>query len=138
MAGNVLRIGLVRTFKDISQKLRTKRSDEILRPKRDIAHIGLMRCNRQCFSRYLKNYQRSSRLKQLFAQMQLPPPPPKVNIPIRVSIFEKTGNDITKCPKCKTGILETIATYRNGFLCKSYEPKKIYTPFSEIKNKASP
>ena len=87
---------------------------------------------------YLKNHQRSSRLKQLFAQMQIPPPPPKVHIPIRVSILEKTGNDITKCPKCKTGFLETIATYRNGFLCKSYEPKKIYTPFIEIKNKASP
>jgi hypothetical protein len=87
---------------------------------------------------YLKNHQRSIRLKQLFAQMQIPPPPPKVHIPIRVSILEKTGNDITKCPKCKTGFLETIATYRNGFLCKSYEPKKIYTPFIEIKNKASP
>ena len=41
---NVLRIGLVRAFKGTSLKLRTKRSDEKLRPKRDIARIRLMRC----------------------------------------------------------------------------------------------
>ena len=56
--------------------------------------------------------------------MQLPPPPPKVHIPIRVSILEKTGNDITKCPKCKTGFLETIATYRNGFYAKATSLKR--------------
>ena len=87
---------------------------------------------------YLKNHQRVIRLQQLFTQMQLPPPPPKVYIPIRVSILEKTGIDITQCQKCKNGFMETVATYRRGFLCKSYEPKKIYTPFIEIKNKASP
>jgi hypothetical protein len=87
---------------------------------------------------YLKNHQRTIRLQQLFTQMQLPPPPPKVHIPIRVSILEKTGIDITQCPNCKNGFMETVATYRRGFLCKNYEPKKIYTPFIEVKNKASP
>jgi hypothetical protein len=41
---NVLRIDLARALKGTSTKLRTKRSDEKLRPKRDIARIKLMRC----------------------------------------------------------------------------------------------
>jgi len=47
ISANVMRIGLVRAFKDTSPKLRIKQSDEKLRPKRDIACIRLMRCYAQ-------------------------------------------------------------------------------------------
>lgn len=87
---------------------------------------------------YLKNHQRKQRLQQLFATLQLPPAPPKVAIPVRQRILEKTGTDITLCPSFKVGTTETMATYRNGILCKGYEPKVKYTPDGIIRNKASP
>ena len=87
---------------------------------------------------YLKNHQRKQRLQQLFATLQLPPAPPKVAIPVRQRILEKTGTDITLCPSCKVGTMETMATHRNGILCKGYEPKVKYTPDGIIRNKASP
>ena len=71
---------------------------------------------------YLKNYQRTSRLKQMFALLKLPPPPPKVQVPAKVRMLEKHGIDITHCPKCKTGTMELLATYYRGVLCKTYEP----------------
>jgi hypothetical protein len=87
---------------------------------------------------YLKNYQRKQRLLEIFSQMKLPPPPPKIKIPIRVRILEKTGADITKCPKCKHGVLETVVTYRNGYLCAAYQSTNKYEPTLVMNNKASP
>ena len=66
---------------------------------------------------YLKNYKRTERLKQLFAMMQLPPPPPKVQVPVKVRMLEKHGVDISICPICKTGTMQTVATYYKGVLC---------------------
>jgi hypothetical protein len=59
-----------------------RRYEQHILPKRftKIRHYG-----------YLKNYKRTERLKQLFALLQLPPPPPKVIIPIRQRMLEKYG-----------------------------------------------
>jgi len=79
---------------------------------------------------YLKNYQRTARLKQMFEWLKLPPPPPKVQVPAKVRMMEKHGIDITLCPKCKVGTMELLATYYRGVLVKTYDPV--------IKNNASP
>ena len=60
-------------------------------------------------------------MKQLFALLKLPPPPPKVLIPVRQHMLEKYGKDIMLCPKCEKSKLELVATYRKGVLCKTYE-----------------
>ena len=89
-----------------------RRYEQHILPKRyaKIRHYG-----------YLKNYKRTERLKQLFALLKLPPPPPKVVIPVRQRMLEKYGKDIMLCPKCKKSKLELVATYRKGMLCKTYE-----------------
>jgi hypothetical protein len=70
---------------------------------------------------YLKNYKRTERMKQLFAILKLPPPPPKVIIPVRQRMLEKYGKDITLCPKCEKSKLVLVATYRKGVLCEIFE-----------------
>lgn len=89
-----------------------RRYEQHILPKRyaKIRHYG-----------YLKNYKRTERLKQLFALLKLPPPPPKVLIPVRQRMLEKYGKDIMLCPKCEKAKLELVATYRKGVLCKTYE-----------------
>ena len=59
----------------------------------------------------------------MFAQQQLPPPPPKVQVPAKVRILEKHGIDINLCPKCKLGTMELLATYYRGVLCKTFGSK---------------
>jgi hypothetical protein len=56
-----------------------RRYEQHILPKRytKIRHYG-----------YLKNYKRTERLKQLFALLKLPPPPPKVLIPVRQRMLE--------------------------------------------------
>ena len=89
-----------------------RRYEQHILPKRytKIRHYG-----------YLKNYKRTERLKQLFALLKLPPPPPKILIPVRQRMLEKYGKDIMLCPKCEKAKLELVATYRKGVLCKTYE-----------------
>jgi hypothetical protein len=70
---------------------------------------------------YLKNHNRTARLLEIFAKMNLPPPPPKVQIPVRQRILEQYGKDIALCPKCKKGRLELVATYRNNVLVQVYD-----------------
>lgn len=92
-----------------------RRYEQHILPKRytKIRHYG-----------YLKNYQRRERLKQLFAIMQLPPPPPKVRIPVQQRMLEKYGKDIKLCPKCLQAEMELVATYRKGILVKTHEATK--------------
>lgn len=68
---------------------------------------------------YLKNYKRTERLKEMFALMKLPPPPPKVQVPVKVRMLEKHGIDITLCPQCKTGTMELVAIYYGGVQAKT-------------------
>ena len=87
---------------------------------------------------YLRNHDRSNRLKQLFSQMHLPPPPPKLTVPVATLMMEKHGVDLALCPKCKTNKMETVATYRRGILCAIVASKADYQPSIAAKNKDSP
>ena len=69
---------------------------------------------------YLKNHKRSERLARIFADLRLPKPPPKVRIPIKQRMLEKTGIDIMRCPVCGHGNMERVATYYRGVLSKTY------------------
>jgi len=68
---------------------------------------------------YLRNHNRSQRLRDIFTLMNLPPPPPKVEIPAAQRMFENHGIDIAQCPQCKSGRMELVATYYHGILCKN-------------------
>ena len=74
---------------------------------------------------YLQNYRRTRRLQEIFARLQLPPPPHKVQVPVKLRVLEKQGIDITLCPVCKIGALEIVATYYKGVLCKRDRGKKM-------------
>lgn len=89
-----------------------RRFEQHILPKRyvKIRHYG-----------YLRNHKRAERLQQLFALLQLPPPPPKVQIPASQRMLEQYGKDIGKCPNCEHGRLEKVATYYRGVLAKTYE-----------------
>jgi hypothetical protein len=73
---------------------------------------------------YLRNHKRSQRLRALFALLQLPPPPPKVQIPAAQRMLENHGIDISQCPKCKSGKMELVATYYHGLLCKNEDRRR--------------
>ncbi len=72
---------------------------------------------------YLKNHNRSDRLLSLFQLLKLPPPPPKLIIPVRQRMLEKHGVDIFECPECKQSSLYCVATYRHGVLIAVHEPQ---------------
>jgi hypothetical protein len=59
---------------------------------------------------YLQNQNRSQRLAQIREKLKIPQPGPKVKIPSSLRLLEKYGVDIFKCPHCKTGRLEMVAT----------------------------
>src|SRR5690625_3742529 len=50
---------------------------------------------------YLRPQNRSKRIREIFAMLKLPPPPPKVQVPASVRMMENFGMDIFQCPKCK-------------------------------------
>jgi hypothetical protein len=89
-----------------------RRYEQHILPKRytKIRHYG-----------YLRNHGRAARLKQLFELLKLPPAPPKVRIPIRQRMLEKTGIDMMLCPVCKQAQMKIVATYYKGVLSKTYE-----------------
>ena len=96
-----------------------RRFEQHILPKRfvKIRHYG-----------YLRNYRRQERLKQLFALLKLPPPPPKVQVPVAQRMLEQYGKDIGKCPMCKHGRMEMVATYYRGVLIKTYEKPRNKAP----------
>ena len=59
---------------------------------------------------YLQNQNRSQRLAQIREKLKIPQPGPKVKIPSSLRLLEKYGVDIFKCPHCRTGRLEMVAT----------------------------
>src|SRR5699024_7697459 len=70
---------------------------------------------------YLRPHNRRKRIKEIFALLGIPPPPPKVQVPASVRMMESFGIDIFQCSKCKLGRMEMVATYRRGILVKTYE-----------------
>ena len=55
---------------------------------------------------------------------------PKVKISIQLQVLQRTGTDISLCPKCKTGTLVLVAS----FIMHNGQLKDIGT----LKNKGSP
>ena len=52
---------------------------------------------------FLSHRNKTARMKDLHAQMSLPPPMPKVSISTALRVMLKTGIDIHLCPICKRG-----------------------------------
>lgn len=61
---------------------------------------------------FLKNYNKTLRLDDLRKQMQLPPAPRKVRIPVQQRLLEKYGKDISRCTKCGRGTMILMQTIR--------------------------
>jgi Putative transposase len=82
-----------------------RRFEQHLLPKRfiKIRHYG-----------YLQNYKKKERLDRIYKNMQLPRRPDRVKIPMHIRLLEKTGRDITLCPKCKVAKLELVHSQRNA------------------------
>jgi hypothetical protein len=59
---------------------------------------------------YLSHRGKNERIVKLHNQLKLPPPMPKVEVPILLRVLIKTGIDISLCPICKTGKLILIKT----------------------------
>jgi len=59
---------------------------------------------------YLSHRGKNERIAKLHNLLKLPPPMPKVEIPIQLRVLIKTGIDISLCPICKTGKLILIKT----------------------------
>lgn len=115
------------------QKVMTLSVDEFIRryehhllPQRfvKIRHYG-----------YLSNHRRTMRLQELFMLLRLPPPPPKIRVPVQARMLERHGVDIARCPLCNHGKLELVATFRHGTLCKTFP---VMAMALQPQNKASP
>jgi Putative transposase len=91
-----------------------RRFEQHLLPKRfiKIRHYG-----------YLQNYKKKERLDRIYKNMQLPKRPDRVKIPMHIRLLEKTGRDITLCPKCKSAKLELVHSQRNAAPRLSPKPK---------------
>lgn len=79
---------------------------------------------------YLATRGRKERINTILSNLKLPPPMPKVSIPLVLRILIKTGNDISLCPVCQKGllILENTSIMFNGSLVS----------IATLKNKGSP
>ena len=87
---------------------------------------------------FLQNHGKTARLNAVRKTMQLQPLPPKINIPVAVRMLEQYGQDITLCPKCKTGKLQLIAiVYPTEKIVKLSLTDPIKQP-AALQNKASP
>lgn len=87
---------------------------------------------------FLQNHGKIARLNAVRKTMQLQPLPPKINIPVAVRMLEQYGQDITLCPKCKTGKLQLIAiVYPTEKIVKLSLTDPIKQP-AALQNKASP
>jgi len=68
-------------------------------------------------------------------QLQLPPPMPKVSVPVAVRLLLQTGKDITVCPKCGKGSMILIKTliFHNGTLIDARELRNRGSPKLKLK-----
>jgi len=101
------------------QKLMTLSHTEFLR--RYEQHILPRNFVKIRHSGYLSPRDKTLRIKDIYAQLQLPPPMPKTTTPIRLRLLVKTGIDIAICPVCKTGkmIYEQTLVMHNGRLIET-------------------
>ncbi|MBK7338923.1 MAG: hypothetical protein IPQ10_12415 [Saprospiraceae bacterium] len=72
--------------------------------------VGTLAPNDTHHAGYLSHRGKNERIAKLHNLLKLPPPMPKVEIPIQLRVLIKTGIDISLCPICKTGKLILIKT----------------------------
>jgi hypothetical protein len=67
-------------------------------------------------SGYLHARDKMKRIAGVCAELALPTPMPRVQVPATLRLLLQTGQDVTLCPRCKTGRLQLIQTliYHNG------------------------
>lgn len=72
---------------------------------------------------YMSHNGKNARIADLYEQLELPPPMPKVRVSTGLTILIKTGIDITICKKCSEGkmILMDSLIMWNGVLTSVYE-----------------
>lgn len=69
-------------------------------------------------SGYLHARDKMQRIAQVCEQLALPAPMPRVQLPASIRLLIQTGQDVSLCPRCKTGRLQLVQTliYHNGAL----------------------
>jgi hypothetical protein len=84
----------------------------------------------------LHSKDKTRRIRSVCTQLQLPPPMPKVSLPVAVRLLLQTGKDITLCPKCGKGSMILIKTliFHNGTLIDARELRNRGSP--KLKPKA--
>lgn len=87
---------------------------------------------------YLQNKGKYQRIEQIRESLALDPLKPRVVVSAAQYLLEKTGADITACPKCKTGKMELVAVYMNLKYNRSIDPNLYFENETQAQNKASP
>ncbi len=60
---------------------------------------------------YLSHNGKHKRIEAIHKQLVLPMPMPKVITPMQLQVLQRTGVDISICPKCGTGKLMLVASF---------------------------
>lgn len=98
------------------QKIMTLSHEEFLRRfEQHILPKGFVKIRHAGF---LHSKEKTKRIQSVCGQLQLPPPMPKVVVPVAVRLLLRTGKDITVCHKCGHGKMILVKTliYHNGIL----------------------
>jgi hypothetical protein len=56
---------------------------------------------------------KNQRIAAIHEQLELPKPMPEVIIPFSLQMLQRTGEDYSLCPTCKSGKMERSASYLN-------------------------
>ena len=83
---------------------------------------------------YLSTRGRTERIKTILSRMKLPPPMPKIKIPLILRVLIKTGQDISVCPICHKGslVLEQTLIMFNGALQDVHALRNKGSPIQHI------
>lgn len=96
-------------YKDGSkQKMMTLTHEEFIR--RYELHILPKRYVKIRHAGFMSHQGKNERIAEVSRQLKLPPPKPKVKVPMEIKMLIKTGEDISKCKKCNEGKYQLIDT----------------------------
>lgn len=123
-------------YKDYADRNRIKEMtlshEEFLR--RLEQHILPTRFVKIRYAGYLSTRGRAKRIKSILSRMKLPPPMPKIKIPLILRVLIKTGRDISVCPICNQGslVLEQTLIMFNGVLIDVHKLRNKGSPILHI------
>jgi thiamine monophosphate kinase len=61
----------------------------------------------------LAHNEKNQRIAVIHEQLELPKPMPEVIIPFSLQMLQRTGEDYSLCPTCKSGKMERLGSYLN-------------------------